>query len=146
MKKVILLVLVLLIGCSNKFIINKIGVDGKCKIKNEIDTHGGFNGDGDYFVKIECNKINNLKDNWKNLPLTDSLKEVMEMEQCDSKSCKNVYKKYNIPNIKNGYYYFIDKKTNSSDEVNINNKSSYNFILALLDKDTNMIYYYELDT
>ena len=111
---------------------------------NDIDTHGGFLNDGTYFAKIKCMNINynQLSNNWKKLPLSDSLKMINDMEYCDKEGCFNIYEKYNIPNITNGYYYFIDKN-NIEYEYYI---TSLNFILALFDKDTNIIYYYELDS
>lgn len=156
--KVIILVLIVMMLILNiyslmpqKNILKTIDIDNKCNIKKEINTHSGFNGDGDYFAKIKCNKINykELSSNWKKLPLTSNISEVMKMEQCNGNDCKNVYKKYSIPNVKNGYYYFLDrhsKSKNKYDDSNLNKRSSINFSLAILDTDTNIIYYYELDT
>lgn len=122
-----------------------------CSISSDKDTHGGFLGDGDYFAKLSCSKLNydNLSNNWKLLPLTDSLNQIMNMKQCRDGGCRDVYEKYSIPNIQNGYYYFVDRHSDSNDKYDdsiINNRSSYNFTLALLDKDVNIIYYYRLDT
>lgn len=153
MKKiiVILIILFLVTGCSNNNAISNLELNkDNCKILEEKDTHGGFLGDGDYFARIKCSKIEDkINKKWKELPISDELKEVTEMEHCDSKSCENIYKRYNIPNIENGYYYFKDRhseSTNTYDYKDINKRSSYNFTFAILDKDTNMIYYYELDT
>ncbi len=122
-----------------------------CKLENEKDSHGGFLGDGDYFARIACSNINydELTKNWQALPLSEPLSEVINMKQCSSDSCKNVYDKFAIPNINDGYYYFYDRHSeanNRYDDTNLNNRSSWNFTLALLDKATNTIYYYELDT
>ena len=75
--------------------------------------------------------------------------EATEIKHCNGKDCKNIYERYNIPTIENGYYYFKDRhseSTNKYDYTDINNRPSYNFTFAILDKDTNTIYYYELDT
>ncbi len=125
--------------------------NAKCEIEKEIDTHGGFNGDGDYFARLKCSNISydKLSSNWKVLPLSDELDSIMKMEQCDSDSCKDVYEKYSIPNITNGYYYFLDchsESNNKYDDPDLNNRSSWNFTLAIFDMDTNIIYYYKLDT
>lgn len=156
MKKIIVLLgLIILVtgctNCSNKDIISDLNLNkDKCKILETTDTHEGFLGDGDYFARIKCSKIEDkILKKWNKLPLSDSLKEVTEMKHCDSKSCEDIYKRYNIPNIENGYYYFEDRhseSTNTFDDSDINNRPSYNFTLAILDKDTNTIYYYELDT
>lgn len=82
------------------------------------------------------------------LPLSESINQVVQMEHCNSKDCKNMYERYSIPNIENGYYYFADRQNGvfNHDDNNLNDRISWNFTLAILDIDTNMIYYYELDT
>ena len=155
MKKIIILPLLLLvtgcsiINCSNKSIISDMGINNNtCEIVKEKDTHTGFLGDGDYFAKIKCNnlKVSDLTKSWYILPLSEELKEVTEMEHCNSKDCKNIYERYNIPTINNGYYYFLDRHPDAKDNKNINERSSYNFTLAIADLDNSIIYYYELDT
>ena len=157
MKKIlsIVFVLFLVIGCSTKDknkIFESIEInDYKCNIEKETDTHGGFLGDGDYFAKIKCSNIkyDSLSSNWKELPLSENIDQVMNMEQCSGEGCKNVFDKYSIPNIENGYYYFIDRHSESNnkyDDTDLNNRSSWNFTLGILDKDNNIVYYYEFDT
>ena len=157
MKKTIIILIPLLLlvtgctNCSNKDIISDLNLNkDKCKILETTDTHEGFLGDGDYFARIKCSKIEDkITKKWNKLPLSNQLKEIMDMKQCDDKGCKDVYERYNIPNIKNGYYYFKDRHSdsvNTFDDSDINNRPSYNFTLAIIDKDTNIIYYYELDT
>lgn len=155
MKKILLmlLILVLLTGCcKNEYIGDKIEVTNKtCKLVQEKDTHGGFLGDGDYFALIECDKLRSdeLSDNWKVLPLSENILEIMNMPQCDGDGCKTVFNKYEIPEIKNGYYLFKDRHSSSNnkyDDTELNIRSSYNFSLSIFDKDNNKIYLYELDT
>ena len=153
MKKIIILPLLLLVtGCSilsNNSIIKDMGISNNtCQIVKEKDTHGGFLGDGDYFAKIKCDnlQVSDLTKSWYILPLPEELKEVTEMEHCNSKDCKNIYERYNIPSIENGYYYFLDRHPDAKDNANINDRSSYNFTLAIADLDNSIIYYYELDT
>lgn len=147
----------IVIGCSLNInnqskILKKIEIhDTNCKIENDIDTHGGFLGDGEYFAKIKCSKIksNQLSLNWKKLPLSESLNYVIQMEQCDYIGCKNFYERYSIQSIENGYYYFLDRhyeSQNKYDDTNLNSRASWNFTLAIIDMDTNIIYFYELDT
>ena len=137
---------------SKKHISDIIQIDiRKCNIEMEKNTHGGFLGDGDYFAKINCsNKDNNYDfSNWKKLPLSDSLKKAMEMSQCDDKGCLTAIEKYDIPEIDNGYYYFLDRHLEAKDkhdDIELNNRSSLNFSLAIYDADNKIIYFYELDT
>ena len=158
MKKLItiinlLLLIVLVSGCSNnrlKSISESIELDvSNCKIEKDIDTHGGFLGDGEQFTKITCSSIDNVSSNWKKLPLTEPISKAIELIQCVGDGCKNVYERYDMPHVTNGYYFFLDRHSesiNKYDDTIINERSSWNFTLAILDNDTNTIYYYELDT
>lgn len=152
--KILIIFILMLTGCkfNSYHILKNIEIDNdSCKIVRESESHGGFLGDGDYFVKIICNDFNydKLSNHWKELPLSKSLQEVIDMKWCDSRECMNLYEKYNISPITNGYYYFIDRHSESKnkyDDTNLNNRSSWNFTLGIIDKDSNSIYYYELDT
>lgn len=129
-----------------------IGIDvSSCKIENIKNTHGGFLGDGDTTIKLNCqeNKEVILKQftNWKTLPLTENLQ--LEMYGGEKDGVDYLYghaKENGIPAITNGYYYFIDRQTNKTSDEELFNAYSYNFTLALYDIDTNLMYYYELDT
>ena len=54
----------------------------------------------------------------------------------------------NIPEIKNGYYYFYDRHANSKDTKDDTNifRGSFNFSLALYDLDADIMYLLEFDT
>ena len=156
MKKILYgLLIIILTGCSNSEInniSNKLEIDNlNCQIEESIDTHGGFLGDGDYFVKLNCKDFldTEIKINWKELPLSNELQDVMNLKQCDNKDCLNVYERYHIPNITKGYYYFLDRhseSTNKKSTENINNRASYNFTLGIYDSVNKILYFYELDT
>ena len=158
MKKNTLFILLILCGmfliCGCGRNIKKLGESiefntSNCKVENEIDTHGGFLGDGEYFAKITCSKIEELSTHWKELPVSSLIDYPTKMKTCTGNGCNDIYDRFNIPNIKNGYYYFHDRHslaTNEYSDLGLNNRSSWNFTLAILDIDTNIIYYYELDT
>ena len=121
-----------------------------CQIDEEVDTHGGFLGDGDYYAKLICTETedNKIKNEWNNLPISIELEKVMNLEMCDD-GCKNVYEKYSIPKIEEGYYYFLDRHKEAKDKHNeeeLNNRSSYNFSVGIYDSNTKIVYFYELDT
>ena len=151
---VVLVLLTIDIFYNNKLkrISNKIELDvNNCSILNEEDTHGGFLGDGHYYIQVDCSKtsLEELSSNWKELPLSKTLKETTSLKMCEKETCQDIYEMYSIPNIENGYYYFIDrysKSKNKYDDTDLNNRSSLNYTIALLDINTNNIYYYELDT
>lgn len=133
--------IIILSGCTNnrKNNIEKImDIDLKnCIIKEEKDTHGGFLGDGEYFAKIECKDFK-VTNNFKKLPLSSYIENLMDMELCDSDKCQNAFDRYRIPKLKSGYYYFVDRQSDM--------KTSGNFSLAIYDDTKKIIYYYELDT
>lgn len=152
-KKIIfLLILVFLFtGCANneiKYISKRLNINlDSCKIIESEDSHGGFHGDGQYFAKISCTEID-IND-WKELPLSEELQKTVGMHWCDDNGCNDIYEKYNIPKIKNGYYYFYDRhseSTNPKDDTDLNNRNSYNFTEAIYDSDNKIIYFYEADT
>jgi hypothetical protein len=120
-----------------------------CKIEESKDTHGGVLGDGDYFAKIKCSKIPELSSNWKKLPLSSEIDKALSMKFCDGNGCKDTYEKYLIPKLESGYYYFFDRHdlaNDINDDSELNNRSSWNFSVAIYDFEENIIYYYELDT
>lgn len=152
MKKLVTItLLVLLTGCSNvkKHVSNSLDLNlDKCTVKNII-THHEFHGDGEYFASISCEEELELSKNWKKLPLTDNIREAAEMEICDDDNCGTIFKKYNIPKLEEGYYYFEDRHPDSKDKYDdkdLNNRSSYNYTLAFYDQNNKKIYFFEFDT
>lgn len=114
----------------------------------EKDTHGGFNGDGEAFVKVNftdkkaskfVKKINE-NTHWKELPMPDVL------EKCATTSNDGGME---IPYVEKGYYLFIDRHSQSTNKYEyngINNRASWNYSIAVFDIDNNILYYYALDT
>ena len=142
-----------LCGCKDnkvKAISDRLNVNLEgCTIITESDTHGGFLGDGEYFAKMSCSKeeAKTIKSKWKDLPLREDIEEVLEMSRCDDESCKDAYDKYDIPSIAQGYYYLLDRHSESKNgDTDLNGRSSYNFSLGIFDSENNIVYVYELDT
>ena len=142
---------------TKEYIKQEIFVDvSGCNIEIDNDGHGGFLGDGDYYVKLDCSNdyvnINNQIKEWKQLPLTNNL-DYMMYDREDTENITyvgdGIANVLGIPKIKNGYYKFIDRHREAVDPTNdsaLFDRYSYNFTLALYDLDTNILYYYELDT
>ena len=120
----------------------------------EEDTHGGFHGDGSYYLILDCsNNIETASENingWKPLPLSENLELIMYGGQKDG-----VYYGYGLseeahmPKIINGYYFFQDRHAKSvdpSDDSSLFDQFSFNFTLAVYDCDTNRFYYFKFDT
>jgi len=138
---------------TKKYIKKEIDIDiSSCQIMKDEDTHGGFLGDGDYLVIADCseNKENILNQisHWKCFPLTQNLERVVYgFEKGEVTITKQISE--SIPRIENGYYYFYDRNSESKDPFNedeLFDRASYNYTLALYDRDTNLFYYFELDT
>ena len=54
-----------------------------------------------------------------------------------------------IPQIENGYYYFLDRHSrsvDSYDDSDVLDRYSFNFTIAIYDADNDILYYVEFDT
>ena len=124
----------------------------------EEDTHGGFLGDGDYYLILDCSgkteQAAELIKDWSPLPLTENLQRVMNMtcsgvDDDGVSYSKTLAEIAHWPIIENGVYKFIDRHSEAidkSDDTNLFNRYSFNFSIAVYDLDTNTLYYCELDT
>lgn len=119
------------------------------------DTHGGFLGDGECYaeVKFSDNSVSDIiKSEWQKLPLTNNLNTVIYGGKVETEFGPGTVLSFvddKIPTIKNGYYYFEDRhsdSTNKKDDTDIFNRYSYNFTVAIYDLDTHTLYFYALDT
>lgn len=114
----------------------------------EEDTHSGFHGDGDAVIKIYFSdkqtemftrKVeNNI--HWNKLPMNETLQNCI--------SDNNINEKFETL-VQNGYWFFIDRHSQSIDKYNYNeifNKASFNYSIAIFDIESNILYIYSLDT
>ena len=146
---------------STKNISKTLGVSlSKGRVVQEIDSHGGFHGDGMSFKVItfrdqDSDLVKQIRGNewWCELPFTENLSAVVYGE------VKNNYIRGSLvtnedgeqvfPAVENGYYFFYDRHTDSKDrkdDTDLLNRYSYNFTIAIYDSDHQVLYYYELDT
>ena len=123
-------------------------------VVDEKDTHGGFLGDGEYYLILDCSaeteQAAELIKDWKPFPLTENLQLIMYG------GVKNgVHYGYNLseeaqwPIITNGVYKFVDRHTQAvdkTDDARLFDRGSYNFSIAAYDLDTHTLYYFEFDT
>ena len=104
------------------------------------NTHGGFHGDGETFVRIDLKDVVfELSDEWKPLPLTEDLQKAVGRTGSD----------WFPTSIRNGFYYFCDRHsecTDPTDDSGLLGRYSFNYTLAVYDADSGMLYYYECDT
>ena len=119
-----------------------------------VDTHGGFHGDGQSLAvwKFDDNSALEqiLKDpDWKDLEallygvVYDTGLSITEIGPCVD------FSEEQLPQIQNGYYYFVDRQAESEiqhSDAQIMERASLNFSIALYDVDTDTLYYIEVDT
>jgi len=166
-KKFSLVISVLLLalitdGCSTEsnqdYIAKQINIEMPDVLNIEyMDDHVGFHGDGQKFAKIEFDNIDGLnilsqieKDyRWNRLPLTENLNLIMYGGVKDNVEYTDKFtEKLGIPEIKNGYWYFIDRHSESihpEKDTELFDRHSFNFTLAMYDVD-NTLFYFEFDT
>ena len=80
----------------------------------EKDTHGGFHGDGSYYLILDCSEkseqATELIKDWKPLPLTENLQLIMYGGEKDGVGYGyNLAEKAHLPIINNGVYKFVDR-------------------------------------
>ena len=110
-------------------------------VVDEKDTHGGFHGDGSYYLILDCSEETEqaaelIKD-WTLLPLTENLQLVMYGGEKDGVSYGyNLAEEAHWPTISNGVYKFVDRHseaTNKSDDTNLMGRHSFNFSVVTID-------------
>jgi len=123
-------------------------------VVEELDTHGGFHGDGSYYLILDCsnNKEQALKkvEGWNKLPLSENLNLIMYGGRKDGVTYGyELAEEAHMPAIDNGYYMFEDRHSESKDsrdDSELFDRYSFNFSIAIYDSDTNRMYYFEFDT
>ena len=150
------------LGHSKGDIAHTLGVDlSSATILQNIDSHGGFFGEGDTYVEMEFADnegkvfVEKLENNglWSKLPLTENLNIAVYGEKDESEWVGSLAVNDNgeayFPLVDNGYYFFLDRhseSTDSRDDTDLLNRDSYNFIIAIYDTDNHRLHYYKLDT
>ncbi len=119
----------------------------KCLIESN-ESENGF-----VTVKIEDEKTDSeIKTEWNELPLTENLTALIYGIESDTSSVGPYITKDDVPlfpEIENGYYYFVDQhteSTDSKDDTEIFDRNSFNLVIAIYDTDTNRLYYCQFDT
>lgn len=135
--------------------LNTIEIFSNLNVTEEkITGKNGGHFDGTIYQKYELNDdeldeiIRTIKDNshWKKGALSNELKE--ELRHIHSFDKNNP-----MFDIDNGYFFFKDKHADAVpsqiyvyDKEIINKRYSYNYILAALDVENKVLYYFQLDT
>ena len=122
-------------------------------VVEESDSHGGWMGDGLYYLVLDCagNRDEALENvsGWKELPLSENLRLMVYGGEKAGMRYSYLEKEVSIPQMEEGWYYFVDRhreSTDSSDDTNLLSRFSFNFSLAVYDAATDRLYYLEFDT
>ena len=123
-------------------------------VLEELDTHGGFHGDGSYYLILDCSnnkqKALEIVADWNELPLSENLNLIMYGGEKDGVTYGHeLAEEAHIPKIENGYYIFEDRSSesvDSSDDSELFDRYSFNFSIAIYDSDADKMYYFEFDT
>ena len=123
-------------------------------VVEELDTHGGFLGDGSYYLILDCsdNKEQALEkvQDWNKLPLSENLNLIMYGGEKDGVAYGyELAEEAHMPQIENGCYMFEDRHSESKesrDDSDLFDRYSFNFSIAVYDSDTDKMYYFEFDT
>jgi len=132
-------------GYWQKVISKEIALDVRdSEVLYEMDTHGGFLGDGDATIVLRMN--DDLTEAiegdslWHELPLPKELKMGVF---CDEEGNRLAGE------IENGYYFFLDRHSEAEDVFDpsdLYKRASRNYSFAVYDADENILYFYALDT
>ena len=144
-----------LAGCgalskAERQIKKKTGVDldlSGCRVVSETDSHGGFLGDGEYLLVLDCSgsgeKLPAQIGGWPALPLSDNIRTALYDW--------GVAERNGIPEIRSGKWYFYDRFADSTafdrtSDARLLTRPAENFSLLLYDSEQSTLYYYEMDT
>ena len=131
---------------------------GNPEVLYNLDTHGGFHGDGDWLAVLQYGDDSLLRaiensNEWKPLPLPAALKEVSGLLPSVSDEAKqDVPPEETMLSAEHGYYFFLNRRRgkenkNPKDEsILLLHQYSYNFTLAVYDADSAALWIMEIDT
>ena len=123
-------------------------------IVEEEDTHGGFLGDGYYYLILDCSanaaKARSIVEDWTPLPLSLNLELIMYGGDIGGVSYDyHLAEEAHWPRVEHGVYKFYDRSDEAadrSDDSELFRRFSFNFSIAMYDLDNDMLYYCRLDT
>lgn len=156
---VVLIVFLLLVDNSktdyikiiNDDLIDKFHIEfSGCEVEYTDIIVSSFHGDNEKFAVFNC-KNNEIDFTYrsarvKEFPLSKNLEKFVYGDESNSSINLN---KYNIPIIKDGYYYFEDIEENHFvlwNDDKFLTRNSFNFTLIMYDLDNQFLYYYKIVT
>ncbi len=141
-----------------KFVLDKTGIKlNECIIVSDKNDRNKLNGSGTTLAEFDCSdgKIEIDTKSMKSLPLTGDLNGVVYGSLNNDGVSYHLAQDVGLPEIKTGYYYFLDdytvkykdaKDENSEDMIIAKERKGMNFTLLMYDTETKHFYYYEIDS
>lgn len=120
-----------------------------------VDSHGGAFGEGETFCAMQFDTMNgsvlsaqiSMDQNWRKFPLAENLAILMFGGEKDGVVYTDEFaNRYNIPEIRNGFYYFQDRLNLTNEDANLLHSSALNVTISLYDLDNSTLYYLKYDT
>ena len=154
------LLLCCLAGCSRETMADRIfEVTGLPSgvVQDSFDSHGGFHGDGIAYAAVtfpdqEAERAIAQNPDWKPYPLDGTVQALLYGITTASESIGPYVTDDDgeplFPEIRDGYYLLLDRygETVPGHQEDILNRASFNFTVAVYDRDTRTLYYAEMDT
>lgn len=149
-----------LAGCGSETMADRISeVTGLPSgvVQDSFDNHGGFHGDGIAYAVVTfpdsaAERAIAQNPDWKPYPLDDTLQALLYGVTTASESSGPYVTDDDgtplFPEISDGYYVLLDRYEESAPghEEDILHRASFNFTVAIYDKETRTLYYAEMDT
>lgn len=158
---IFILAISILTGCgddSEDIYDSELGIDmSSGQITKSIDTHGSL-GEGSTYIQVEFygedadTLENELKENdiWRKLPLSNNLRIAVYGDKNNMSLAQSFDEGIPaIPEISHGYYFFKDRHSDSldsSDDLYLFSRYSFNFDILLFDSDEHIMYIFQFDT
>ena len=160
-----------LTGCASsekKLVEEKLQIDlSSAKLLSKSDSHGGFHGDGTLVMSYDCSgapldlQLDELK-KWQKFPIANVVKRLV-IGKVPSQEAP-IFTDENggnlLPDISNGYYFFEDstpreyRRTGRDEQepevaegvvIVGDDYIPLNFVFAVYDTDSNILYYVKAD-
>ena len=122
----------------------------KGTVVNSYDDHSGFHGDGTSYVVLsfendELEQGIAAPGGWNHLPLTENLETLIYGTRTDTETI-GPFIGITMSRAEQGYWYFYDRQGETTDDSDVLNRRSFNYIFALYDAEKDLLYYCEYDT
>ncbi len=154
-----MLICLVLAGCSSqeRELSRIAGFDIPASTIIYIDTHGGFHGDGAAYAEVvlpdrfaeQAASVMTERGGWRAFPLSENVAAAIYGDDSHTALFEIDGDIPAPPPITSGYWRFIDRHSESgdpSDDTGLHDRYSYHFTVILYDAETNILYFYLLDT